>query len=73
MIRKSNPKPYRGGPVKGRVATEIKKIFLEREDIVPRFQYRGLTYIWKSARLITGTRSVYATYRLEGHRNAPRK
>lgn len=52
-----------------RLPREIQHYVAPGKDVPLRIRKYGLTYIWKSARLITGTQSVNATYRLEGQSN----
>lgn len=73
-IARSHPRPYKGQgrPKVPRVIEEIKVHFKPGQMVVPRIRKNRLTYAWKSGRLITGTLTVIATYRLERIPDAPR-
>lgn len=56
-----------------RVERELTRYITVNNDAEMRIVINRLTYLLKSARLITGTQTLKCIYRLEGSGNAPRK
>lgn len=72
-VTRGRYRPYKGQAPHHTIPAEITEQWGRQQDVKLRIKRNSLTYVLKSARLITGTQIVKATYRLEGLANAKSK